>query len=664
MFKRKKSLHSIISTEAIDICLLNMPISATGSPSLGLGILQSTLEKAQLKTSVIYANLLFAEYIGFDKWQKICSFFNYTTNIRDWLFSHCVFPQHQDNNEEYFKLVMFELAAIKKYYAENEELDEIAIKKELFSTRKLAKEFIDELAYLILTKKPKIVGCSSVGAQNLASLAILKKIKELAPNIITIMGGPNCFGKMGIAIVKNFSWVDIVCSGEGDDIIVPLCKSLIVNKTTPNPELLPTGVFNRTKAILYETNGMIEEQDKLHSVAKSLDAIPAPNYCDYFSTLNKMSYRKQIKPVLLLESSRGCWWGRCTFCALCAAIKVVRTKNYLLVLDEIKQLSKKYKVKDIFFVDTILPMSYFKDLIPAIILSHNKCNLFFEVKANLKEHELKLLAKANIKWLQPGIEALNDDFLKLMNKGTATAINLNFLKKAVENGITAIWGLLADFPRENIDWFNHLAEEFLLFHHLPPPTRVNYLMFQRYSHYYEHHNRYNLDLKPFPTFKFIYPIKQNELMDLSYDFHDEKIGMPTGPQIEKQSEKYKIFIDAILDWQKAWSKKGREPILLMKNRGKSIKILDSRNCATSKKLIFKGIHADILRFTETHIMKPQLHQKMEELYGPKYIKNDIDDAISILKQKMIIYEHNQWLLNLALKQKQKTSTMILPRSDQ
>ncbi len=62
-------------TEKADIILLNMPIAEVAYPSLALGILKSILQKADYDVSVIYANLLFAEKIGFNRWHRILSGF-------------------------------------------------------------------------------------------------------------------------------------------------------------------------------------------------------------------------------------------------------------------------------------------------------------------------------------------------------------------------------------------------------------------------------------------------------------------------------------------------------------------------------------------------------------------------------------------------------------
>ena len=188
----KTILNSDFLISKSEICLVNMPFYSLEFPSIGLGTLKSILQCAHINTSVIHANMLFAEKIGIEKWHTILSYTS-TTNVQEWLFSDYLHNSPHNikkNNEEYFKLILPDL----KFKIENGLLEpnnkirNIDIKKELLLIKKSATKFIDDLAQIILTKEPKVVGCSSVFAQNLASLALLRKVKELAPKVFTILG--------------------------------------------------------------------------------------------------------------------------------------------------------------------------------------------------------------------------------------------------------------------------------------------------------------------------------------------------------------------------------------------------------------------------------------------------------------------------------------------
>lgn len=65
------------------------------------------------------------------------------------------------------------------------------------------KKTIDETTEKILSLDAKIVGLTSSFRQECASLAIMKKLKEINPSINTIIGGANCMGTAGIAVLKK-----------------------------------------------------------------------------------------------------------------------------------------------------------------------------------------------------------------------------------------------------------------------------------------------------------------------------------------------------------------------------------------------------------------------------------------------------------------------------
>ena len=156
---------------------------------------------------------------------------------------------------------------------------------------------------------------------------------------------------------------------------------------------------------------------------RDMDALPTPDYDDYFEALRASTLSTLIRPGLLAESSRGCWWGEkshCTFCGLNGTGMKYRSKSPERVLTELAELSRRYGVNGIQFVDNILDMSYFRTMLPRLAAEGGRYALFYETKANLKREQVKLLAEAGVRWIQPGIESLDDNVLRLIGKGNST----------------------------------------------------------------------------------------------------------------------------------------------------------------------------------------------------------------------------------------------------
>jgi magnesium-protoporphyrin IX monomethyl ester (oxidative) cyclase len=63
---------------------------------------------------------------------------------------------------------------------------------------------------------------------------------------------------------------------------------------------------------------------------QDLDGLPYPTFDDYFAQLRTTSFAKRVLPALVMETSRGCWWGakhHCTFCGLNAEGMAFRSKS-------------------------------------------------------------------------------------------------------------------------------------------------------------------------------------------------------------------------------------------------------------------------------------------------------------------------------------------------
>src|SRR6185503_17197707 len=61
-----------------------------------------------------------------------------------------------------------------------------------------------------------------------------------------------------------------------------------------------------------------------------LDEVPAPDYEPYYRQLRAHPATAAVSPTLLVETSRGCWWGvrsHCTFCGLNGATMAFRSKT-------------------------------------------------------------------------------------------------------------------------------------------------------------------------------------------------------------------------------------------------------------------------------------------------------------------------------------------------
>ena len=77
----------------------------------------------------------------------------------------------------------------------------------------------------------------------MASLALLRRVRELDPGVITMLGGANCETVMGEATHRCFPWVDYVVSGEADGLVTGCLRLALTRGRDVAATELPRGVL-------------------------------------------------------------------------------------------------------------------------------------------------------------------------------------------------------------------------------------------------------------------------------------------------------------------------------------------------------------------------------------------------------------------------------------
>lgn len=573
-------------------CLVNMPYSRIELSSVALGLLQATLAREGLEAKSVYANILFADKIGTLAYTNI-TLFRPRLAIADWTFSHIAFPEFIPDNDEYLNLVM----TVNEVYApiDRNELEDL-----LWTVRIAAESFVNELAENILQNKPSIVGCSSTFCQHVPSLALLRRIRDLAPEVTTIMGGANCESIMGRSTHKLFPWVDYVVSGEADGLIVPLTRTILDKEGRgAGKDDLPTGVFGPAHRTIGYPGGVGDNSDAIpRAMTLSLDECPVPDYDDFVKTWQSAeSIRDLIVPGMTVESSRGCWWGQrkgCVFCGFNGKGMKFRSKDPKKFVDELAELYDRYQIDGIETVDNILDMNYLKTTLPMIKDAGSPYRLYYEIKSNIQRRHVKILREAGVIWVQTGIESLNSNILKLMNKGCSAWQNIQILKWLREFGIRVHWNMLFDFPGDQDEWYLEISDILPLLSHLQPPVKVVPLEFCRFSVYHQNQDLHGLKLRASSPFKYVYPVGPEQLDDLVYFFEDEvRSSTELNPIVAFLTERrvFKILRRRIESWRDLfWYKKVK---LTMKSVDDELVINDTRPVAGALCHKYSGLKREV-----------------------------------------------------------------------
>jgi ribosomal peptide maturation radical SAM protein 1 len=584
-------------TSAPLLALVSMPYASVQRPSLALGLLKSVLEREGLYTRTFHLYLAWAQEVGLLPYLT-CTILSPTDYMAgEWTFAGAAFREQAPDPEAYLAA----LPDAPPFRAQDAgRVGRGAFLSHLRLMRSRASGFVDRCARQILGTGAWAVGCSSTFEQNVASLALLRRIKEPDPGVVTLLGGGNCEAEMGQAAHRNFPWLDFVVSGEAEEILPALLRRILAEG--PAIRDLPAGVSgpaHRQGATFQPGRGL----------AGDLDRLPIPDFEDYFRDLSVSPLAPALSLALPLETSRGCWWGarhRCTFCGLNGQALGYRAKSPERALEELRHLEARHGVSTLEMVDNIMSPSYFHSVLPALAQDPRRRNLFFEVKANLRREQVRLLARAGVRWIQPGIESLSTPVLRLMNKGVQAWQNIMLLRHAREFGVRLSWSILWGFPGEEDSWYHSMARLLPLLEHLQAPASTIRVRVDRFGSYHTRAVQEGRPLVLQAAIRHVYPLPARELMDLAYFFRfpgdsdpfDPESKDPSLPRALESRPGVRAMRAAVAVW-KMECRKSLRPILTLAEEGEALRVLDSRRCRREFSALLEGPERDVLLACES-----------------------------------------------------------------
>ncbi|MCR5356368.1 MAG: RiPP maturation radical SAM C-methyltransferase [Lachnospiraceae bacterium] len=608
-----------------DVCLVMPPVSFGCMPSLALGILKACLKSSGISCYVDYANMYFSNALSD---QAFASIYHGSLHgfFGEYIFNEAAGIENGYSMDDFIGFQLGDKDNITEHlYMENV----------LRYAVRIAGEETGKTVERLLARNPKVVGCTAVFEQRNAALAILRRIKEKRPDIITFMGGFTCFDNAGIAMLKEFPFLDYVFCGESDDIFAEVCGKMIDGTLSE----LPFGLIKQ---------GGPYPDDPPHRIVQDLDAIPIPDYDDYMEMLHSWFgfdqyhlFRKRAEMRLVLETSRGCWWGDkhpCLFCGLNGQSKCYRKKSAAKVLDEIRQVTEKYENRHICFADNIMPNEWFKEVIPSLKEAKEKYYFTVEVKANIREEQVRELKEAGYAILQPGMESMSDHVLKLLDKGVTGIQNIALLKYAAKYDMIILWNILTGTVGETTEDYRIHRELIPLIEHLQPPKNCSDIIYMRNSVYCNEQDKYGLKLKPDPVFKFVSPDDEEYVKQIAFHYIDEN--RKDDPFIVLD----KIGLNRAVDqWRKKWGNGSHLVRLDSFDEDGVLYFTDTRSISTQRNGSLSGILRDVF-LAATHPVSVQQILTSFKREKKQYAAGQVQEALNNLcGQKLMVFLSGKYL---------------------
>jgi len=594
-----------------------MPFASLASPSLALTQLKSVVEQrlpGEVDVEILYLNHEFAGALGdLNAYRHVLSNRGFMSGIGDWFFRQAAFPDAPDNTEDY----------VGRYYSGSGE-SERRDWELLFEKRAAVNDFLDGVIRKYALADADIVGMSALFAQTMASFALARRLKAVRPDLMIVMGGAACTGEMGAEYSRQISCVDYFFSGPGL-VSFPEFVSRFGN-----------GDLDGLSAI----NGVLRRGEGPGLFGDERD-IRDPVMLDYDSFLNSVDRHFPgggVEPILLFETSRGCWWGerqRCTFCGLNGPSLRFREMTPEQATAHIQSLYR-YTPRCTFLesVDTVLPRDYLKGVMPGLQTPPG-IKIQYEVRATLREPELKTLCDAGVTMLQPGIESLSSETLALMNKGTTAFQNIRFLKACARFPVTVGWNLLLFSPGEPVDTLDHTLRLIPTLTHLHPPQSASLVGFVRYSEYFDRALDFGLDLKPEDFYGLTFPFNHEGLARIAVKFKD------THADVAFMEGWLDRMNAAVERWKTRWLNADNltEARLCLARHGDSTVVYDSRD---GRAVLHRpgGTLLPLIEYLDT----PRTLQEIAAVYPGREGERELD----WLRQRGMLFEEGHRVMSLVI----------------
>lgn len=616
------------------VALVSMPFGPLLYPSIGLSLLKAALTREGIASRIHYFTINYAEIVGSRFYQGISS--GMRPSLRhlagEWMFNEALSGVDEANDRDYVEQNLSRKPG--KTGSSRRAMSGKTIDS-LFKARAAIDSFLDSCTAKIVEESPRIVGFTSVFQQQTGSLALAMRIKKALPDCFIVIGGANCEGVMGAETLRQFPFVDATVSGEGDLIFAEIVRRVLSGESVA---ALP-GVRTRETIAAEFASGHFSNAPTVHR----MDELPYPDYDDFFEQFAASRFARYWQPGIFFESSRGCWWGEkshCTFCGLNGTTMAFRSKSAPRALEELLHLTTRYQGSDVEVTDNILDLAYFKDFVPELARLGTEFGLFYETKANLKKQQVRLLRDAGIRNIQPGIESLSDEVLKLMRKGVSALQNIQLLKWCKELGVEPRWNILWGFPGEPPEEYARMAKVVPLITHLRPPGFFSTIRLDRFSPNFFDGERLGFsNIEPLDAYRYVYRgVPPEGIRNLAYHFS-------FGYRVPQDLDSYaQPLARALSEWQRM----AGQSDLFSIDTGDHLIVWDLRPIAVSSLTVLAGDARLLYLAADAITDVRRLSADLVSLGGKEKSVEDIEDALGPMIERGLILRDGSRYLALAV----------------
>ncbi|MGW4562374.1 B12-binding domain-containing radical SAM protein [Streptomyces sp. NPDC004561] len=280
---------------------------------------------------------------------------------------------------------------------------------------------------------PRVFGVSLMGpSQVFVGLLLLQLVKRRHPEILTVVGGSHVtlLGQLLHTDARYRRHIDVVLPGHCEDAFTELLK---------DPETLPG---RRTPH---------------HSItvrpfrAAALSAEPPFAYTPLFDPAHLSMY-PQDRLTLPVQFTRGCVYGRCTFCTYPKVEPETTDLHEKPAVDTLVELAHTHGVRRFSLKDSLLTSVMMERLAQALIARREAVEWSATTKVTRRlAHLAPLLAESGLRTVELGVETINPQGQLLIDKRARLADIESVITALTDHGIVAVINLIFGLPGESLE---------------------------------------------------------------------------------------------------------------------------------------------------------------------------------------------------------------------
>jgi anaerobic magnesium-protoporphyrin IX monomethyl ester cyclase len=299
----------------------------------------------------------------------------------------------------------------------------------------------DTLIPQVRASGARVVGISvCFPGQLQPAYAMAWKLKAALPGVHIVGGGPGLTQMMirlsGHALAEALGPFDSAVVFEGEHTLYELVLAL--RDRRPLRSIANLVIRDKLQGARYLSgHGMVD-----------LKPLPAPDFAG-------LPLERYFAPQVTIpyDPTRGCYWGKCTFCHYGLAevgTATYRERDVATMVEHLAAMAAKYNTKHFYFSqDSVAPKTILK-LADGIIEAGLQIHWATDLKPEkyLTQERAQRLRDAGAVACALGVESGSDRVLKLIDKGPGVSVVSDVVARLAAAGVAAEAMCFTDFPTE------------------------------------------------------------------------------------------------------------------------------------------------------------------------------------------------------------------------